>query len=132
MFFLLPEQAAVLANSEHPAFGMGMFHRLPQTMDALKLMPESFRTGMGRNYDSHGPEGAVGIERSFEPWNNAHLVGTVLPALDGVTNALSLAHKSSTSMWCRRRRVANGRAFPPAPSVAMTFRSMHSLVPQRN
>lgn len=88
-FFLSPEQAAVLANPDHPAFGMGMFHRLPQTMDALKAMPESFRTGLGRNYDSHGPEGAVGIERSFEPWNNAHLIGTVLPALDGVTKHLA-------------------------------------------
>ncbi|MEK7410474.1 MAG: methyltransferase domain-containing protein [Actinomycetota bacterium] len=87
-FFLSPEQAAVLASPEHPAFGMGMFHRLPQTMDALKVMPESFRTGLGRDYDSHGPEGAIGIERSFEPWNNAHLIGTVLPTLDGVTNRL--------------------------------------------
>lgn len=89
MFFLSPEQAAVLANPEHPAFGMGMFHRLPQTMDALKAMPESFRTGLGRNYDSHGPEGAIGIERSFEPWNNAYLIGTVLPALDGVSKRLT-------------------------------------------
>lgn len=88
IFFLTPEQSAVLANPEHPAFGMGMFHRLPQTMDALKFMPESFRTGLGHNYDSHGPEGAVGIERSFEPWNNANLVGTVLPTLDGVTERL--------------------------------------------
>ena len=87
-FSLSPEQHAVLANPEHPAFGMGMFHRLPQTMDALKAMPESFRTGLGRNYDSHGPEGAVGIERSFEPWSNAYLVSTVLPALDGITATL--------------------------------------------
>ena len=88
-FFLSPEQAAVLASPEHPAFGMGMFHRLPQTMSALNQMPESFRTGLGRDYDSHGPEGAVGIERSFEPWNNANLVGTVLTALSGITEKLT-------------------------------------------
>lgn len=79
-FFLSPEQVAVLADESHPAFGMGMFHRLPQTMESLKRMPESFRTGLGYNYDSHGPDGAVGIERSFEPWNNANLIPTVLPA----------------------------------------------------
>ena len=44
-FFLSPEQIAVLADESHPAFGMGMFHRLPQTMESLKRMPESFRTG---------------------------------------------------------------------------------------
>ena len=38
-------------------------------MQALEDLPESFRTGVGADYDSHGPQGAVGIERSFEPWN---------------------------------------------------------------
>ena len=44
-FTLTPEAAAVLATPEHPAYGMGMFHRLPQTMRALEEMPESFRIG---------------------------------------------------------------------------------------
>ena len=88
-FFLSPEQAAVLADTNSPAFGMGMFHRLPQTMAALNKMPESFRTGIGHDYDSHGPEGAVGIERSFEPWTNANLIDTVLPAIDGISETLA-------------------------------------------
>jgi len=88
-FSLTPEAVAVLASPDHEAFGMGMFHRFPQTMAALEAMPESFRTGLGHDYDSHGPEGAVGIERSFEPWNRHHLVSDVLPALDGVVEALS-------------------------------------------
>jgi len=88
-FSLTPEAVAVLASPDHEAYGMGMFHRFPQTMAALEAMPESFRTGLGHDYDSHGPEGAVGIERSFEPWNRHHLVSDVLPALDGVVEALS-------------------------------------------
>jgi 2-polyprenyl-3-methyl-5-hydroxy-6-metoxy-1,4-benzoquinol methylase len=87
-FSLSEEAAAVLATPDHPAFGMGMFHRFPQTMESLRAMPESFRTGLGHDYDSHGPEGAIGIERSFEPWNRSFLVPTVLPALDGVTARL--------------------------------------------
>ena len=87
-FSLSPEARAVLATPTHAAYGMGMFHRLPQTMAALERMPESFRTGLGHDYDSHGPEGAVGIERSFEPWNANHLLPTVLPALDGVVERL--------------------------------------------
>ena len=51
---------------------------------ALERLPESFRTGLGYDYDAHGPEAAVGMERSFEPWNRAHLVPTVLPELEGV------------------------------------------------
>lgn len=87
-FAVTPEAAAVLASPDHEAFGMGMFHRLPQTMQALERLPESFRTGMGADYDSHGPEGAVGIERSFEPWNRAHLLPDVVPAMDGVADKL--------------------------------------------
>lgn len=87
-FWLRPEARLVLADEENPAFGMGMFHRLPQTMSALERLPESFRTGMGHDYDSHGPEGAVGIERSFEPWSNAFLIPVVVPALDGVVPKL--------------------------------------------
>ena len=87
-FSLTPEAAAVLADPDHPAYGMGMFHRLPQTMRAVEEMPESFRSGVGHDYDSHGPQGAVGIERSFEPWNRAFLVPVVLPALEGVVEQL--------------------------------------------
>jgi len=85
---LSPEARVVLADESHPSFGMGMFHRLPQTMNALEYLPESFRSGLGRDYDSHGPGGAVGIERSFEPWSRSHLLPTVLPALDGVVERL--------------------------------------------
>jgi SAM-dependent methyltransferase len=87
-YSLSPEADAVLASPEHAAFGMGMFHRLPQTMMALEHMPESFRSGVGYDYDSHGEEGAVGIERSFEPWNRNHLLPTVLPALAGMVERL--------------------------------------------
>lgn len=88
-FSLSPEAAAVLASPDHAAYGMGMFHRLPQTMATLADMPESFRTGLGHNYDSHGCVGAVGIERSFEPWNKTFLIPVVLPALHGVVERLA-------------------------------------------
>ena len=44
-FSLSEEAAAVLATPENAAYGMGMFHRFPNTMDSLRDMPESFRTG---------------------------------------------------------------------------------------
>jgi 2-polyprenyl-3-methyl-5-hydroxy-6-metoxy-1,4-benzoquinol methylase len=88
-FSLTPEARAVLATPDHPAFGMGMFHRLPELMESLERVSESFISGIGHDYDSHGPDGAVGIERSFEPWNNAFLLPKVLPILDGVVDRLS-------------------------------------------
>lgn len=98
-FALTPESHAVLADADHEAFGMGMFHRLPQTMATLEVLPESFRSGLGHDYDSDGPEGAAGIERSFEPWNRAHLLPTVLPTLDG-TEAKLAAGASVVDVGC--------------------------------
>jgi SAM-dependent methyltransferase len=79
-----PEAIAVLADPDHPAFGVGSFHHLPQTMAALDRLPESFRTGLGLPYDAHGPDCAEGVARGFEPWMRANLLSTVLPELDGV------------------------------------------------
>jgi 2-polyprenyl-3-methyl-5-hydroxy-6-metoxy-1,4-benzoquinol methylase len=88
-FSLSPEAVAVLATTDHPAFGMGMFHRLPETMQSLTRARESFVTGLGHDYDSHGHGGAIGIERSFEPWNRTFLLPVVLPALEGVVERLT-------------------------------------------
>lgn len=99
LFSLSPEATAVLASPDHVAFGMGMFHRFPQTMGALEHMPESFRTGLGHDYDSHGCEGAVGIEKSFEPWMRHHLLDTVVPSLDGVEDRL-VAGASVVDIGC--------------------------------
>jgi 2-polyprenyl-3-methyl-5-hydroxy-6-metoxy-1,4-benzoquinol methylase len=93
VFFLTPEMAVVLADPNHPSYGMGMFHRLPQTMAALNAMPQSFRTGLGHDYDSHGSEGAVGIERSFEPWNQNFLIPVVVPAVEGLRETLQAGAK---------------------------------------
>ena len=92
-FFLSPEQVVVLASEDHPAFGVGMFHSLRQTMQLLDDLPESFRTGIGQNYDSRGAQGAIGMERNFEPWTNANLLSAVLPKLDGVVDVLDQGAK---------------------------------------
>ena len=87
-FSLSPEGAAVLADESHPAFGGGFFAHLPQTLAVVEKLPEAFRTGLGLPYDAFGPEGAVGIERSFAPWFRSMLVPVALPRLPGVVDAL--------------------------------------------
>ena len=127
VFRLTPEAVAVLATPEHPAYGMGMFHRLPQTMGALTRMPESFRTGIGHDYDSHGPEGAVGIERSFEPWNQNHLIPTVLPALEGLSARLEAGARVA-DIGCGAGGLALliGRTYPASTVVGYDI-SQHAL-----
>jgi 2-polyprenyl-3-methyl-5-hydroxy-6-metoxy-1,4-benzoquinol methylase len=126
-FAMSGEARAVLASPNHPAFGMGMFHRLPQTMQALDVMPESFRTGLGHDYDSHGPEGAVGIERSFEPWNNHNLLRKVLPAMDGVVDRLrSGARVADVGCGTGSAVMLMAEAFPESEFVGYDI-SRHAL-----
>ena len=46
-FSLSDEAAAVPPTPDHPAYGMGMFHRFPNTMDTLRAMPEASVPGTG-------------------------------------------------------------------------------------
>jgi SAM-dependent methyltransferase len=87
-FSLSPEAAAILAEEDHPAFGVGFFSHLPQTLALLELLPEAFRSGVGLPYDAHGPEGARGVERGLAPWYRTFLVPFVLPRLAGVVEKL--------------------------------------------
>jgi 2-polyprenyl-3-methyl-5-hydroxy-6-metoxy-1,4-benzoquinol methylase len=86
---LTPEANAVLADPTHEAFGMGEFDHLCGYFASLPALEQSFRTGLGHDFDHHGMDGAVALERSFEPWNRHHLVADVLPALDGAVDALT-------------------------------------------
>lgn len=127
IFRLTPEAVAVLASPHHPAYGMGMFHRLPQTMAALNDMPEAFRTGLGRDYDSHGPEGAVGIEKSFEPWNQNFLIPAVLPALVGLAEELERGAKvGDIGCGAGGLSLLLGRTFPKSTVIGFDI-SRHAL-----
>lgn len=88
-FSLSPEAEAVLADEDHPAFGVGCFSSLPQTMAVLEALPEAFRSGIGLDYDALGEEGARGVERAFGSWFRNLLVPVALPRIPGVVAALT-------------------------------------------
>jgi 2-polyprenyl-3-methyl-5-hydroxy-6-metoxy-1,4-benzoquinol methylase len=85
---LTPVAAAVLADPDHPAYAMGPFSHLPGEMGLLERLPDAFRSGVGVDYDAHGPDCAAGIARGFEPWMRTYLLSDVLPKLDGVVDRL--------------------------------------------
>jgi 2-polyprenyl-3-methyl-5-hydroxy-6-metoxy-1,4-benzoquinol methylase len=88
-FGLSPEAEVVLVDEGSPAFGLGWFHDLPGMVARVDRLDEAFRSGVGFDYDAHGAESVVGIERSFEPWYRHYLLPLVVPALDGMNARLA-------------------------------------------
>lgn len=86
--FTLPDAArAVLVDEEHLAFAAGAFHG-GYPADYVERLAESFRTGIGPDYDARGAAGAHTTERMLGPWARTALVPRILPLLDGVVAKL--------------------------------------------
>ncbi|WP_435078364.1 class I SAM-dependent methyltransferase [Halococcus sp. AFM35] len=87
-YTLTPEQAAVLADENGPAFLPSDFQ---VALSAAKIEPqlaEAFRTGEGVGWHEHDAGLFPGTERSFRPNYAANLVQSWIPALDGVDATL--------------------------------------------
>jgi 2-polyprenyl-3-methyl-5-hydroxy-6-metoxy-1,4-benzoquinol methylase len=90
---LTAEQAAVLADEDHPAFAGGGFHLVLPLLQQIEGIAESFRTGQGVPYNALGAEHARGEARFSGPWMRANLVPVILPGLDGVVERLTAGGK---------------------------------------
>jgi SAM-dependent methyltransferase len=83
-FFLLPEQAATLAQEESPAFVGGAFQVITAAIKDEEEVSRAFVGGHGVGWHQHHPDLFAGTERFFRPGYAANLVSSWIPALDGV------------------------------------------------
>jgi 2-polyprenyl-3-methyl-5-hydroxy-6-metoxy-1,4-benzoquinol methylase len=87
-FHLDPEQAIVFAEENSPAFMAGAFELMASLWIDEPKVAEAFRTGKGVGWHDHSACLFRGTERFFRPGYNANLIGSWLPALDGVIEKL--------------------------------------------
>ena len=87
-FFLTPEAAVVLCDSDNPFYFATGFEAVAAMRSAVDKLPDAFRSGLGMSYDDHGAGCACNVEKlnSFVPKHV--LVPTILPQLDGVYQRL--------------------------------------------
>ena len=83
-YTLPPEQAFALADESSPVFLPGAFEVISAVFHAEPKMAENFKTGRGLDWCEHHHRLFVGTERFFRPNYSGNLVGTWIPALDGV------------------------------------------------
>jgi SAM-dependent methyltransferase len=89
MYWLSPEQAAVLADPSSPALLVGSMTIAVSTAKDEEKIREAFRTGNGLGWHEHHHDLFHGTERLFKPGYAANLVSQWIPALDGVAEKLA-------------------------------------------
>jgi len=92
--YTLPdEQAMALADESSPFFVVGGFDVVTATFIDQAKVESAFRTGKGVAWGAHDKRLFRGTERFFAPGYRANLVGSWLPALDGVVAKLNRGAK---------------------------------------
>ena len=78
----------MLCDKDSPYYFASGFAVYNVLQDAVKHLPNAFRTGMGMSYDDHGPACATGIENLNNYVPRYLLTSTILPELDGMCESL--------------------------------------------
>jgi SAM-dependent methyltransferase len=88
MYWLSPEQAAVLADPASPAFLVGAMTIAASTAKDEEKVRDAFKSGAGLGWHEHHHDLFHGTERLFKPGYVNNLVSQWIPALDGVSDKL--------------------------------------------
>jgi 2-polyprenyl-3-methyl-5-hydroxy-6-metoxy-1,4-benzoquinol methylase len=92
-FRLPPEQAFALTNEYNPLFVPGGYQVAASTIKDADAMAEAIREGRGVGWHEHHHDLYRGTERFFRPNYIGNLVGSWIPALDGVEDKLRAGAK---------------------------------------
>ena len=87
-FSLSPEQALCLADPNGPVDVPGAYSIVRDLFHIRDRALDNFRTGKGMEWGEHHPCLFHGTERFFRASYNTNLLGSWLPALDGVVDKL--------------------------------------------
>ena len=88
-YALTEEQAFALTDPDGPLYAPGAFQFALATLRSEPAITQAFRTGEGFGWHQHDAEMFEGCERFFRPTYVGNLIGSWLPALDGVTAKLT-------------------------------------------
>ncbi len=121
-YSLNEEQALCLANPNGPVDLPGAALLVQDLFHVRERALENFRTGKGMEWGEHHPCLFCGTERFFRAGYNAHLLGSWIPALDGVEAKLARGAKVA-DVGCGRgaSTILMGKAFPKSEFVGYDY-----------
>ncbi|MBV9946434.1 MAG: class I SAM-dependent methyltransferase, partial [Myxococcales bacterium] len=112
-YVLPPEQAVALADETSPASVPGLFQVTAAMWHGEEKMTENFRTGRGLEWGAQHPCLFEGTERFFRSGYIGNLVGSWIPALEGVRPKLEDgAEVADVGCGLGASTILMARAFP--------------------
>ncbi len=123
--FTLPEeQAMVFAVEESPVYMLGGFDLTAAMLNNQPKVESAFRTGGGVAWGEQAGCMFCAVARFFRPGYHSNLIGSWLPALDGVTVKLERGAKVA-DVGCGHgwSTVMMAKAFPNSQFVGYDFHS---------
>lgn len=121
-YSLTPEQAALLADEDSPAFLVGAFQGLIGYQKHLSDIEADFRTGEGVGWHEQDEDVCFGTERFYRPSYEAYLVDEWIPALDGMDARLRAgAHVADVGCGHAASTIIMAEVFPDSKFVAIDY-----------
>jgi 2-polyprenyl-3-methyl-5-hydroxy-6-metoxy-1,4-benzoquinol methylase len=121
-YFLTEEQAFGLADENSPAFLPGAFQVALAAVKAEPKITEAFRTGAGVGWHEHDAGLFHGTERFFRPNYAANLVGSWIPAMDGVDALLKQGAKiADVGCGLGASTILMAQAYPNSTIIGFDF-----------
>jgi SAM-dependent methyltransferase len=117
-YALPPEQAIALADEESDFYLLGAYDILASFFADEDRLVEAFRSGTGLHWNEHDHRLFTGSEIFFRAGYRQHLVGSWLPALDGVVEKLEAgARVADVGCGHGASTIIMGEAFPASEFV---------------
>jgi SAM-dependent methyltransferase len=119
---LPPEQAMALTDESSPAYVAGSFQLMLACLRSLPRVIENVRTGGGMFWGEHDGELFEGTERFFRPGYVGNLLGSWIPALDGVQEKLQAGGRVA-DVGCGHgaSTIIMAQAFPNSRFIGFDF-----------
>jgi SAM-dependent methyltransferase len=121
--FALPEeQAMIFAAEDSPVYMLGGFDLMAAMLDNQPKVEAAFRTGGGVAWGEQAGCMFCAVARFFRPGYHNHLIGSWLPALDGVVEKLECgANVADVGCGHGWSTVTMAKAFPNSQFIGYDF-----------
>ncbi|MEO1329014.1 MAG: methyltransferase domain-containing protein [Pseudomonadota bacterium] len=121
-FSLSPEQALAFADQNSPVYILGAFDNAITGIENQPKVQAAFRTGEGVAWGDQAACMFCAVAKFFRPGYAANLVGSWLPALDGVVDRLKQGGKiADVGCGHGHSTLMMAEAFPNAEVVGFDF-----------